>query len=107
MTKVAGSIAEGVMALSATAAVITASIALRSSRQIEWREFANSYFKEYRTIEMGRAVARLYRLQKESRENLIAIVSSYITEYQKQTRLHLEIRRKVSAFYQEVSNLAI
>jgi hypothetical protein len=103
--EIAGGIANILMTAATIAAVVVASLALRNSRDSRWREFANSYFKEYRKPEMGEAVERLYHLYEQ--KDIQQIVLSYIDDCKKDPQLNLATRRVVSAFYQEISVISM
>jgi hypothetical protein len=80
---------------------------LRKARIQRKTEFLARYFKEYRAEEMGRAISDLWKLYRKSRSDEVTMIENYVKRNKKDGgKFHLEVRRKVSAFYQEMGFLA-
>ena len=71
------------------------------------RQLFASYLREYRTPQMGRAIANLWDLYRLSRKNPRELVRLYIRLYKKERThaFHFEVRRRVSTFYQHLALL--
>ncbi|HTP59002.1 MAG TPA: hypothetical protein VMM82_08800 [Spirochaetia bacterium] len=71
------------------------------------RQLFASYLREYRTPQMGRAIANLWDLYRLSRRNPRELVRLYIRLYKKERThaFHFEVRRRVSTFYQHLALL--
>jgi hypothetical protein len=72
------------------------------------RELLNSYICEYRTPQMGHAIASLWDLYRLARKNPRELVRLYIKLYRKERNhaFHFEVRRRVSIFYQQLALIA-
>jgi len=79
----------------------------RQVRQAK-KDALNAYLQEYRTPEMGRAVASLWNLYRLARKNPRELVRLYIKLYQKEPShaFHFDVRRRVSAFFQQLAVFA-
>ncbi|MGA2615186.1 MAG: hypothetical protein ABSG38_17260 [Spirochaetia bacterium] len=68
-------------------------------------ELLAAYLNEYRTPQMGRAIANLWDLYKLARRNPRELVRLYIRLYKKERNhaFHFEVRRRVSIFYQHLA----
>jgi hypothetical protein len=80
----------------------------RSERAQRRREFLSAYLREYRSAEMGRAIHELWQLFKDCGGDPHEMSNVYKTKWdsEPQKTFHFDIRRKVSAFYQEMAFLA-
>jgi hypothetical protein len=79
----------------------------RLARGQAGRQLFASYLREYRTPQMGRAIASLWDLYRLSRRNPRELVRLYIRLYKKERThaFHFEVRRRVSTFYQHLALL--
>ena len=80
----------------------------RLSRQQAAREIVTLYMREFRTPQMGRAIASLWDLYRLARRNPRELVRLYIKLYRKERNhaFHFEVRRRVSVFFQHLALLA-
>jgi hypothetical protein len=93
------------MVLFTGAALFVAWRAWKISKAGQWREILSTYFKEYRTYEMGKAVSDLWTLRRICNDNIQNFVLAYVDDCVQSTRFHFNTRRRVSAFYQEIAVL--
>jgi hypothetical protein len=71
------------------------------------KELLTGYLREYRTPQMGRAIASLWDLYRLARRNPRELVRLYIKLYRKERShaFHFEVRRRVSIFFQHLALL--
>ena len=71
------------------------------------KELLTAYLREYRTPQMGRAIANLWNLYRLARRNPRELVRLYIKLYKKERShaFHFEVRRRVSLFFQHLALL--
>jgi hypothetical protein len=103
---IANAVFNGIMALATALAAVFAIMAWRASKASQWREVINTYFREYREPEMGRAVADLYRYYERHGRDIEELVLAYVDEYRNLTDFHFDTRRRVSGFFQELAMLS-
>ena len=93
-------------------ALIQVGALLRSKRQEKQtqqqesaKQLLNIYLKEYRSPQMGRAIAGLWLLYRRSNSNEKMLIENYKRLYKKQKNknFHFDFRRRVSVFYQELA----
>jgi hypothetical protein len=79
--------------------------ALKQRKRDSAKTLLNVYLKEYRSVEMGRAIAALWKLYYVSKKKKESLVDNYVKLYfyNRNRNFHFNIRRRVSAFYQELS----
>ena len=79
----------------------------KRNRQQSVKELLNTYLKEYREPQMGRAISRLWDLYRIAGGNPTKIVELYTQLYERSRNryFHFNIRRRVSAFYQQLALL--
>jgi hypothetical protein len=77
------------------------------ARRDKKRQFLSTYLKEYRDEDFGRAVAALWELYKDNGYDRGRLVDAYVKRAKEDERhFHFHVRRRVSAFYQEMGFLA-
>jgi hypothetical protein len=71
------------------------------------KELLTAYLREYRTPQMGRAIANLWDLYRLARRNPRELVRLYIKLFKKERShaFHFEVRRRVSIFFQHLALL--
>ncbi|MGO9410013.1 MAG: hypothetical protein ACLQCB_04590 [Spirochaetia bacterium] len=79
----------------------------RLRRQQAARTLIVAYLAEYRSPQMGRAIASLWDLYRLARRNPRELVRLYIRLYKKDRNhaFHFEVRRRVSVFFQHLAFL--
>jgi hypothetical protein len=87
-------------------AFLVAIRALQLSRESQRHQLFYTYFREYRTLEMGKAVQELWTFYRvECCNSRRCLIEKYIELHNRGSRFHLHTRRLVSAFYQEIALL--
>lgn len=102
---IASAVANIVMSGATIGALVVAIRAWTNTKRAEWREVIGRYFKEYRGLEMGRAVDELHRFYRDNKSNPVNVIRTYINHALASDDFHLVTRRRVSAFYQELGAL--
>jgi hypothetical protein len=105
---VAGSLAAVGTFLVAVIGIPFAIDSLARARRGRKTELLSEYFTEYRSPEMGRAVTYLWKLYKECGKNQVRMADAYIklAGRDRSMRLHIDVRRRVSHYYQQMGFLA-
>ena len=77
----------------------------RLHRQQAAKALLNTFLVEYRSPQMGRAIAGLWDLYRLARRNPRELVRLYIKLYKKDRNhaFHFEVRRRVSVFFQQLA----
>lgn len=79
----------------------------RKTRTLRKTTFLDKYLNEYRSAKMGRAIAALHSMYKCAGRDELKLIRRYI-ECSKADGMsfHFNVRRKVSAFYQQMAFFA-
>lgn len=105
--QVAQAVFSGITAAVAVGGVAFTIVSLRRSRRERKREFLATYLKEFRDVEFGKAIARLWDLYRACGYDKEEMNREYKRMADENgLHFHLAIRRKVTAFYQELGFLA-
>jgi hypothetical protein len=79
---------------------------LTATRDGQLRETVNSYFREFRSYKMGKAISDMWRFHRSTQERIEPLVLSYMEHAVDTDEFHLNTRRSISAFYQELAVLS-
>jgi hypothetical protein len=106
--KILGAVMSGGMLVIAVVGVCYGVKQWKAARKQRKREFLSEYLREYRSVEMGQAIAELWDFYRHNDGDTRRMSDSYFTQYQDdpERRFHFKVRRRVSAFYQEMAFLA-
>jgi hypothetical protein len=79
-----------------------------AARKQRKREFLSEYLKEYRSEDMGKSIAELWEFYRRNDCDTKKMSDSYFEEDKNDPtrRFHFAVRRRVSAFYQQMALLA-
>jgi hypothetical protein len=98
---------QGITCFAASGGLAFVVVNFWGARKQRKRDFIEKYFAEYRNDDFGLAVQDLWQLYADSHFKEAELVKNYIRLAKKDNwHLHLNVRRKVSAFYQEAGILA-
>jgi hypothetical protein len=106
--KILGTVLSGGMLATAVVGVCYGVKQWGAARKQRKREFLSEYLREYRSPGMGQAIAELWDFYRHNDGDTRRMSDAYFTEYQNDPdrRFHFKVRRRVSAFYQEMAFLA-
>jgi hypothetical protein len=98
-----------VIAISTTLAFFFAFRAFVLSKRVYRYQIVNDLYKEYRSVEMGTAIRKLYEYYDSVKENTDELIKKYKEDYNKEKDIEKSIhnyRRLISNFYQQMAVLA-
>ena len=106
--KILSVIFNGLMAVAASIGVGYGIKQWKLARKQRKREFLSEFLKQYRSVEMGKAIAELWKMYRENDGDTHRMSDDYEKKYKNDPdrTFHFEVRRRVSAFYQQMAFLA-